>query len=181
MTKSIIKKKVGKIGLGGGCHWCTEGIFQSLIGIHKVKQGWIASDGAHNTLSEAIIVHFYPEEIDLKTLIEIHLYTHASTLEHSMREKYRSAIYTFSNKQDTEVHKLVGEFQSLSNNRVITKVLPFRSFKSNQEDYLNYLYSKPESPFCKTYIHPKLSILMKGYSSFINQDRVRQIGIKNHN
>jgi peptide-methionine (S)-S-oxide reductase len=25
-----------KIDLGGGCHWCTEGVFESLIGINKV-------------------------------------------------------------------------------------------------------------------------------------------------
>jgi peptide methionine sulfoxide reductase MsrA len=28
-----------KIGLGGGCHWCTEGVFESLIGVTKVNQG----------------------------------------------------------------------------------------------------------------------------------------------
>ena len=32
-----------KIGFGGGCHWCTEAVFQSLKGVAKVQQGWIAS------------------------------------------------------------------------------------------------------------------------------------------
>jgi peptide methionine sulfoxide reductase MsrA len=27
-----------KIGLGGGCNWCTEGVFESLVGIQpKLK------------------------------------------------------------------------------------------------------------------------------------------------
>jgi len=27
------------LGLGGGCHWCTEAIFLSLKGIVEVQQG----------------------------------------------------------------------------------------------------------------------------------------------
>jgi hypothetical protein len=52
-----------KIGLGGGCHWCTEGIFQSLIGVAQVDQGWITSNGDNATPSEAVIVHFNPGHI----------------------------------------------------------------------------------------------------------------------
>jgi peptide-methionine (S)-S-oxide reductase len=85
-----------KVGLGGGCHWCTEGIFESLIGIKAVNQGWIASIDNNAELSEAIEVYFDPSMITLKTLIEIHLHTHASTVNHSIRQKYRSAIYTYN-------------------------------------------------------------------------------------
>ncbi|MCG8307665.1 MAG: peptide-methionine (S)-S-oxide reductase [Cytophagales bacterium] len=33
------------ISFGGGCHWCTEGIFQSLKGVRHADQEWIGSDG----------------------------------------------------------------------------------------------------------------------------------------
>lgn len=54
-----------EIGFGGGCHWCTEAMFQILIGIDNVKQGWIASDGANTAFSEAIVVTYDPNLIDL--------------------------------------------------------------------------------------------------------------------
>ncbi len=88
-----------KIGFGGGCHWCTEAVFQALIGVEKVEQGWIASEGENDSFSEAVIVHFDESTIDLSTLTAIHLFTHSCTSEHSMWKKYRSAVYTFSNKQ----------------------------------------------------------------------------------
>ncbi|WP_340676512.1 peptide-methionine (S)-S-oxide reductase [Paraglaciecola sp.] len=85
---------INKIGLGGSCHWCTEGVFKSLIGITQVNQGWIASIDQNSAYSEAIEVYFDSAVISLADVIEIHIHTHASTKNHSMRQKYRSASYT---------------------------------------------------------------------------------------
>ncbi|WP_343065456.1 peptide-methionine (S)-S-oxide reductase [Arenibacter arenosicollis] len=81
-----------KIAFGGGCHWCTEAVYQSLKGVEVVEQGFVASKGEESFFSEAVIVHYDPKSIALKDLILIHLYTHKSTSDHSMRNKYRSAI-----------------------------------------------------------------------------------------
>ncbi len=86
-----------RIGLGGGCFWCSEAVFQNLRGVAQVAQGFIYSHPPHDSLSEAVLVDFDPAQISLADLIEIHLRTHASTSQHSMRQKYRSAIYAFIN------------------------------------------------------------------------------------
>ena len=40
-----------QIGLGGGCHWCTEGVFQALRGVTQVDQGFIQSEPPADTWS----------------------------------------------------------------------------------------------------------------------------------
>ena len=35
---------MAKAGFGGGCHWCTEGVFQALRGVAQVDQGFVQSD-----------------------------------------------------------------------------------------------------------------------------------------
>ena len=55
-----------KIGFGGGCHWCTEAVFMALKGVAKVEQGFIAPEGGIDNLSEAVIVHYNAELIELK-------------------------------------------------------------------------------------------------------------------
>ncbi len=101
-----------KIALGGGCHWCTEAVFQSLIGVRSVEQGFVASTEENSSFSEAVIVHFNPEDITLQTLIEVHLHTHKSTSAHSMRQKYRSAIYYFSDEQKTKSLKYLNHIRT---------------------------------------------------------------------
>jgi len=91
-----------RVGLGGSCHWCTEAIFLSLRGVVKVEQGWLASVNDDDWFSEGIIVTFEPAIISLADLIAVHLHTHSCTANHSMRQKYRSAVYVYSEPQHQE-------------------------------------------------------------------------------
>lgn len=156
-----------RIAFGGGCHWCTEAVFQSLEGVQKVEQGWVASSEDNNNFSEAVIVHFIKSEIALKTLIHIHLSTHKSTTNHSMRYKYRSAIYYFTHLQKIESLKIIDELQLLFDDTIITQILEFQEFKPSTKEFQNYYQSNPEKPFCKTYIHPKLELLKREFKDYL--------------
>ncbi len=151
------------IGLGGGCHWCTEAVFESLRGVERVDQGWIRSAPPHEAESEAVLVHFRPREIPLETLIEIHLRTHASTSQHSMRGKYRSAVYTRGTEQHRAASGAMENLGEVSGETYVTDVLPFRGFRRNQQDLLHYYRTRPDAPFCRTYIDPKLAALRARY------------------
>ncbi|OAB75815.1 peptide-methionine (S)-S-oxide reductase [Cochleicola gelatinilyticus] len=152
-----------KIGLGGGCHWCTEAVFQLLKGVTAVAQGYIASDGENTSFSEAVIVTFNTEVISLHTLLSVHLQSHKSRSNHSFREKYRSAVYYFSEEQKQLSIEYLREAQEklqLENgqnkNAYITKVLPYKGFRESRESLQNYFRKNPEAPFCQRYIVPKL-------------------------
>ncbi len=157
-------QRILKIGLGGGCHWCTEAVFQSLKGVEKVHQGFIASLGENTSFSEGIIVEYNPEKISLKVLISIHLHTHKSTSLHAMRDKYRSAIYTMTVENRTTVPLILKELQADFEKKLITKALPYRDFKLSDTRFQNYYASDTDRPFCKTHIQPKLRLLLERFS-----------------
>ncbi len=152
-----------KIGFGGGCHWCTEAIFQSLLGVTDVRQGWIASEGEAFTFSEAVLVEFDPGKIPLEMLVEIHLNTHKSTSNHSMREKYRSAVYIFDQEQSQRIRNILNELQTKFQQQLITQILPYAGFKASRDDIVDYYYKNPKKPFCDTFIKPKLKLLLSDY------------------
>ncbi|HKG06683.1 MAG TPA: peptide-methionine (S)-S-oxide reductase [Pedobacter sp.] len=161
-----------RIGFGGSCHWCTEAIFLSLIGVQGVQQGWIASSDNPSAYSEAVLVDFDPEMIPLKTLVSVHLHTHSSTSSHRMRNKYRSAVYSFGSAQQVLALAIIQALQQQFSETIITEVVAFGSFKLNKPEYLNYYYSDPAKPFCQKIVNPKLQQLLKDFSEHVDQDKL---------
>lgn len=149
------------IALGGGCHWCTEGVFVSLRGVVRVEQGWVASTPPNDAPSEAVIVHYDPSAISPEDLIAVHLETHASTKEHSMRRKYRSAVYWFDAGDEERFRDCV------LRRPVVTQVLPFASFRPSLPKHRDYYRTDPNRPFCRRYITPKLDALRKTRPSML--------------
>ena len=152
-----------KIGLGGGCHWCTEAVFQSLKGVIKVDQGYIFSNNKNSYFSEAVLVTYRPEEISLKTLIEIHLLTHESTPNHSFRNKYRSAVYFLDPDDETLVINILKDLQREVDHPLTTKVLRCGEFKASRGALQHYYFSDPRKPFCRRHVEPKIQLLLKRF------------------
>lgn len=166
-----------KIALGGGCHWCTEAVFQSIHGVERVEQGYVAATMDYSSFSEAVIVHYNSECVSLNTLIEIHLSTHNSWSNHSMRKKYRSAIYAFDHNQLNEVNDLLLSFQESFGGKLVTQVLLFHAFEPSREEIQNYYFDNPEKPFCEMYINPKLRLLLNQFSEVVNHDKLIHLKI----
>ena len=154
---------IRKIGFGGSCHWCTEAIFQSLKGVVQVEQGWISAREEAD-FHEAVIVHFDPGKISGEILIEIHLHTHSSTSEHALRRNYRSAVYVFDEEQKIWANKALESLQRQFEAPLITRAYLFSAFRSSNTSFQNYYRSNPDKPFCKSYIDPKLRLLMTRFS-----------------
>lgn len=148
--------KLNSIAFGGGCHWCTEAVFQSLKGVFEVKQGWVHSIEPWSIWSEGVLLSYDENIISLADLIEIHLYTHGSTSTHKLTEKYRSAIYFFSKDQEAIANEAIKSISLSFEKPVITKVIPYVNFKINEAKYLNYYNTDKNRPFCEAIISPKL-------------------------
>lgn len=156
-SMSIIKK----IALGGGCHWCTEGVFVSLRGVDQIEQGWVASTPPHDAFSEAVIVHYDPAIISAEDLIGVHLETHAATKAHGLRHRYRSAVYAFSPEDATYFDAILERLAQGFTGPLVTGVFPFVDFKPSLSEHQDYYRTDPERPFCQRFIAPKLAALKR--------------------
>ncbi|MBY0467542.1 MAG: peptide-methionine (S)-S-oxide reductase [Burkholderiaceae bacterium] len=156
--------RLAKLGFGGGCHWCTEGVFQALRGVTQVDQGFVRSDAPADTWAEGVIVTFEPPTIALATLSEVHLRTHSASRVRSPRSKYRSAIYIFEESQRDEAELTIARFADESGKSAHTLVLPLRGFEASDERYQNYYRTNPSRPFCRRFIDPKLDYIRRHFA-----------------
>jgi peptide-methionine (S)-S-oxide reductase len=150
------RQAVEKTGFGGGCHWCTEGVFQALRGVGEVEQGFIQSEAPWDAWAEGVIVHFDPAIISLQTSGEVHLRTHSGSGTYSPDGRYRSAIYILEAHQHQEAEATIARFAEETGESSRTMVLPFVGFRASEPRYRNYYRTDPAQPFCRRYIDPKL-------------------------
>lgn len=136
----------------------------SLCGVNRVEQGFICAQPPNDSFSEAVVVHFDNDAIDQSVLIDIHIRTHASTSQHKMRGKYRSAIYAFDQHQADDCNRVLAQLQPDFDQPLVTSVLRFERFKASDDRFHNYYYTDPSRPFCTTYIDPKLALLRQRFA-----------------
>jgi peptide-methionine (S)-S-oxide reductase len=75
--------------LAGGCFWCTEAVFNDVIGVSKVESGYIGGTvpnptykqvcGGDTGHAEAIRVTFDTDQISTGELLDVFLGTHDPT------------------------------------------------------------------------------------------------------
>ncbi|MEM9580239.1 MAG: peptide-methionine (S)-S-oxide reductase [Pseudomonadota bacterium] len=157
------------VGFGGGCHWCTEAVFQAVRGVREVRQGFIRAASPHDSYSEAVDVSFDAAVVPFDALIRVHLATHASTSAHSMRGKYRSAVYTRDAEMAELARQAIRSAETENDASFVTLVLPHCGFKSSDAQFHNYRATGPERPFCKTYIDPKLARLRREFAHLMTE------------
>jgi peptide-methionine (S)-S-oxide reductase len=165
--ESLMSAEVQRIGFGGGCHWCTEAVFAALRGVTRVEQGFIRADAPDDNFSEAVLLTFQPDKISLGSLTEIHLRTHSSTSNHSMRRKYRSAVYVMDEVQAETARRVLMEVGRGFDAPLVTRILPFRTFRASDERFQRYFEKNVGGPFCTTYIDPKLALLRNEFGGLL--------------
>ncbi len=97
----------------------------------------------------------------------MHLHTHSATKAHSMRGKYRSALYfrnhnlNHNHNQQQRLAKILTVLGNEFPAPLITQILPLEGFKASSAEYQNYYQTDPDRPFCRVYIVPKLAKLAR--------------------
>ena len=109
---------------------------------------------------------FDPGTIPLNVLIDVHLRTHASTSNHKMRGKYRSAVYTLSDAQSDRVRAALAALQTGFEDPLVTQVQPLTEFRHSDPRFHRYFERHEGGPFCTRYIDPKRAYLRAHYADY---------------
>ena len=174
-----LSEKNETITLGGGCFWCTEAVFERVIGVSSVESGYsnghvikpsyeqvCGGDTGHN---EVIRVSFEPAQITLREVLEIFFVVHdPTTLNRQGNDtgtQYRSGIYFHNAAQETLAREVVAEVDKHHNGRVVTEVLAEANY-SRAEDYHQHYFAKhPNQGYCAMVAAPKVEKFRRTFAS----------------
>ncbi|MEL7268844.1 MAG: peptide-methionine (S)-S-oxide reductase MsrA [Bacteroidota bacterium] len=165
----------------GGCFWCTEAVFQRLVGVKQVISGYTGGqikNPAYREIctgrtghAEGIKVLFDAKEISYQELLEVFFATHDPTTlnrqGNDVGTQYRSEIFYTSETQKEIAESFIQALaaQKVFPSKIVTAVSPEAAFYKAEIEHQNYYNDNSYQPYCQFVIHPKLKKLEQHFSA----------------
>ena len=165
--------------LAGGCFWCTEAVFNDVVGVSKVESGYIGGDvinptyrqvcGGDTGHAEAIRITFDPSAISYADLLDIFFATHDPTQlnrqGNDIGTQYRSAIFPCSPEQAGEARAAIIRTQAEWPSPIVTTIEPLGTWYPAEDYHQSYWEGEGQrNPYCLAVIPPKLRKLRKSFA-----------------
>ena len=179
--KSLKTKRNEIIYLGGGCFWCTEAIFENVIGIQNVVSGYAGgviknptykevSSGKTNH-AEVCEIEYNPEEISLENLLNIFFSSHDPTTINSQGndygKHYRSIVLFSDSSQKSVTEKVINNMNNtIFNGKIVTQTQYIKEFFIADDFHQDYYENNTSTSYCRIMISPKIEKLKKELGEF---------------
>lgn len=180
------KQKLEKATFGMGCFWCTEALFQKLIGVSSVKSGYEGGDVANPTYedvctgttnhAEVIEISYDPTKISFDELLEIFWKSHDPTTLNrqgaDVGTQYRSVVFYHSDEQKATAEKYKAELNKTNafGKPVVTEITKAQPFYVAENYHQDYFIKNGELPYCRLVILPKVEKLEKLFKAKLKKN-----------
>jgi peptide-methionine (S)-S-oxide reductase len=170
--------------IAGGCFWCTEAVFNDVVGVSAVESGYIGGHVPDPTYkqvcagttghAEAIRVTFDPAVVSLPDIYDMFMGTHdpaqLNRQGNDIGTQYRSAIFPLNDAQRAEAAAAIARWNHGHSGQSAVTTIEGPAIWYPAEDYhQSYWQGEGQrNPYCLAVIPPKLMKLRKSFA-----DRVK--------
>ena len=158
---------------GGGCFWCTEAVYSSLLGVLSVKSGYCGGSVRHPSYEdvctgrtghiEVVRIVFDPSIISYRTLVEIFFATHDPTTPgrqgNDVGPQYQSVIFWQLPEQREVATEVLNEVDGsyVYSDPVCTELIHGDTFWPAEAVHDQYFARHPGQGYCRVVIAPKMA------------------------
>lgn len=170
---------------GGGCFWCTEAIFQDVIGVDKVVSGYAGGQVDNPTYyavcngttghAEVVQLSYDPEVISYEELLLIFFHTHDPTTLNrqgaDVGTQYRS-IVLYHDEIQREIAVRTKEVLNRSGayrTPIVTEITPYERFYPAEDYHQDYFNNNRYQPYCMAVIDPKIRKFRKSFANKLKE------------
>jgi peptide-methionine (S)-S-oxide reductase len=169
------------ITLGGGCFWCTEAVFDKVLGVTDVESGYTngqmqrpsyeqvcSGSTGHN---EVVKLTYDTDQISLREILEIFFVIHDPTTlnrqGNDVGTQYRSGIYTTSDAQREVAESVIREMVESKTYKspIVTEVVPLADYSAAEAYHQDYFANNPNQGYCSFVVGPKVEKFKKTFAS----------------
>ena len=165
--------------IGGGCFWCTEAVYQQLIGVERVVSGYSGGripDPTYEQIcegdtghAEVIRIQFDSTIVSYRDILEIFFTIHDPTTlnrqGNDVGTQYRSVIYTHSAEQMATAREVIAAMAHVWDAPIVTELQEAPVFYPAEEYHQNYFLNHPMQSYCAFVVAPKVSKFRQVFAS----------------
>jgi peptide-methionine (S)-S-oxide reductase len=168
-----------------GCFWCTEGIFQDIMGVREVISGYAggrAEDANYETVSrgntghaESVQIYYDTAVISFEQLTQAFFDGHDPTTLNQQGPdfgtQYRSIAFYRNDKEKEIILNIIHQIDSsgIYKDKVVTEVKPFTTFYPAEEYHQNFVMNHPDNPYVRGVSVPRYEEFKKKYKGKLKQ------------
>lgn len=177
---------IQKITFGAGCFWCTEAVFQAVMGVNQVTSGYMGGHIKNPTYkdicrgntghAEVTEIEYDANTVSLDELLLIFFRTHNPTTlnrqGNDVGTQYRSAIFYTTDEQKQAAEAMIKRLtdEHVFDAPIVTEVVPASEFYKAEDYHQNYFNENPDQPYCSFVIQPKLNKFAKEFTEKIKPE-----------
>lgn len=167
--------------LGGGCFWCTEAVFEQVIGVEEVVSGYCGGSTPNPTYedicrgdsghAEVVRVRFDPAVIDFADILGIFFATHdPTTLNRQGNDRgtqYRSTIFVQNDVQRSVAEACIRNLNAADiwSSPIVTQIEDACPFTAAEAYHQSYYARNPTQGYCAAVVSPKVAKFRKQFAS----------------
>jgi peptide-methionine (S)-S-oxide reductase len=170
-----------------GCFWCSEHIFEAVVGVDDAVSGY--SGGKTNRPSyeevgseitghaESILVYYDPQKVSYSELVKVFFSSHDPTTPNQQGpdkgSSYRSIAFYQNEDEKAIIEKEIAAVNQSKRfkNKVVTEVLPLKVFFKAEDYHQNYIELHPENPYVRGVSIPRFEMFKKVYKGNLKKEK----------
>ncbi|MBC7749432.1 MAG: peptide-methionine (S)-S-oxide reductase MsrA [Methylotenera sp.] len=177
---SLVPKKGKAVAVfASGCFWCTEHVFEAVVGVDEAVSGYTGGNVKNPTYeyvgsnrtghAEAVAVFYDPKVVSYKELVAVFFASQDPTTPNQQGpdkgSSYRSIAFY---KNPAEKKIIEDKIKELSANKVfaapiVTEVKPVVDFYEAESYHQDYVKNNPNQPYVKGVSIPRYNKFKKTY------------------
>ncbi len=162
-----------------GCFWCSEHIFEAVVGVDSAVSGYAGGTTAFPTYelvntettghAETVLVYYNPQAISYKELTNVFFASHDPTTRDRQGpdrgSSYRSILFYITPQEKEIAEQSLQSFSTSGQfkNPIVTEIKQLKDFYRAEEYHQDYIEHNPGSPYVQGVSLPRFRLFQKTY------------------
>ncbi len=162
-----------------GCFWCSEHIFEAVVGVDSAISGYAGGKVAYPTYelvntettghAETVLVYYDPSVITYVELTKVFFTSHDPTTRDRQGpdrgSSYRSILFYMTPEEKIIAEQSLKDYSSsgMFKNPIVTEIKQLKEFYRAEEYHQDYIEHNPSSSYVRGVSIPRYELFKKTY------------------